>query len=73
MLLRVSFSTRLLPLISIRQAHLIKYRLEPVFDQLAAGAIVLGLVVFMQLVAYCIVSMVGVVLITKTTECNTCW
>ena len=39
-----------------------KYRLGPVFDQLAAGAIVLGLVVFMQLVADLIVSMVGVVL-----------
>ena len=62
MLLRVRFPPRLLPLISIRQAHLIKYRLEPVFDQLAAGAIVLGLVVFMQLVADFMDSMVGVVL-----------
>ena len=38
-----------------------KYRLVPVFAQLAAGAIVLGLVVFMQVVADLIVSMVGVV------------
>ena len=53
---------RLRPLISIRKAHLSKYRLVPVFDQLAAGAIVLGLVVFMQLVADFIVSMVDVVL-----------
>jgi hypothetical protein len=42
---------------------LTKYRLGPVVDQLAAGAMVLGLVVFMQLVAETIVSMVSVVLI----------
>ena len=44
---------------SIRQAHLINYRLEPVFDKLAAGAIVLGLVVSMPLVADLMDSMVG--------------
>ena len=57
------YFSRLLLLISIPQAHLIKFRLELVFDQIAAGAIGLVSVVFMQLAADFIVSMVGVVLI----------
>ena len=72
MLLRVRFSFRLLPFISIRQAHLIKSRLEPVSDRLAAGAIILGLVVFMQLVVGFMDSMVGVVLFVLSNRVNPC-
>ena len=52
---------------------MIKSRLEPVFDQLAAGAIVLGLVVLMQLVADFMDSMVGVVLFCQPRPQKNVW
>ena len=45
----------MLPAISIRQAHLIKYRLEPVFGLLAACTMVFGYGGLVQLVGYCMV------------------
>ena len=42
----------MLPFIRIRQAHLIQYRLEPVFDLLATGTMVFGFGGLVQLVAY---------------------